>query len=69
MGRAEVRVDDLTPVLLEGHFPCPWGGYACAEIIANNPECKVHKVEIKFVNEHSPDSTGEEFMVCGLLIA
>jgi hypothetical protein len=69
MGRAEIRVDDGAPVLLEGHFPCYWGGYAHSQIIADDLPDEPHKVVIRFLEEHDPESSGKEFMVCGLLLA
>jgi hypothetical protein len=47
MGRAEIQIDDRPPVLLEGHFPCYWGGYAHGEIIANDLKSGKHVLKIK----------------------
>lgn len=69
MGRAAVKVDDREPVILEAHFPCYWGGPAWGQPIALNLGNGKHKLQIKFLDEHSEGSTGEEFMVCALLTA
>jgi lysophospholipase L1-like esterase len=69
MGRAEARIDGGPPILLEGHFPCYWGGYAHAEILASDLADAPHRLEITFLEEHDPESTGTQFMICGLMVA
>ena len=69
MGRAEVRVDDLPPTVLEGHFPATWGGYPAGELVATGLKKGTHKVKITFLEEHDPNSTGKQFKICALLAA
>jgi len=67
MGRAQVQVDDLEPVELEGHFTANWEGYPAGELVAANLEEGKHRVTITFMREHYPDSTGELFKVCAIM--
>ncbi len=67
MGRAQVQVDDLESVELEGHFTANWEGYPAGELIAANLEEGKHRVTITFMSEHYPDSTGELFKVCAIM--
>ena len=69
MGRAEVKVDDLPPIILDGHFPAEWGGYACAEILAEDLREGLHRVEITLCRDSNPESNGREFMICGIMVS
>ena len=69
MGRVEVRIDDQPGKLLDGHFEADWGGYAHGEIVADHLCKGKHKVEIRLCENSHPDSTGREFMICGLLVS
>ena len=69
MGRVEVRIDDQTLKLLDGHFEADWGGYAHGEILAENLSKGKHKVEIKLCKDSHPDSKGREFVICGFMVS
>ncbi|MCX6991929.1 MAG: SGNH/GDSL hydrolase family protein [Kiritimatiellaeota bacterium] len=69
MGRAEVQIDDRPPVLLEGHFPCHWGGYPHGEIIAHDLKPGKHLLKIRKFKQPHPESTGNEFELSGILVA
>lgn len=54
MGRANVQVDDLPPVMIEGWFDQTWGGYIPTEVIARDLKPGKHTVKIEVLPEKAP---------------
>lgn len=69
MGRALAQVDDLSEVVLEGHFSADWEGYPAAQQLARDLPDGPHTVKITFLEDHHEASTGSEFQLSGVLVA
>lgn len=69
MGRALAQVDDLSEVVLEGHFSADWEGYPAAQQLARDLADGPHTIKITFLEDHHEASTGSEFHLSGILVA
>ena len=49
-GQVAVKVDDNSPVLIDGDFPGGWGNYAKADEIFSSDEPAKHTVTVEFIN-------------------
>jgi len=69
MGRAVVQVNDRPELVLEGHFTADWVGYPAAQLIAQDLPDGPHMLRISFAGDHHEESTGEAFVISGILAA
>lgn len=65
MGKVAVRVDGGTPVILDGYYPCDWGGYAHGEIITTSTKTKKHMLEVELIEE----SEDKEFVILAIMVS
>ena len=69
MGRAEVQIDDLAPVVLEGWFDADWGGYSHFVNIARDLPFRKHHIKIRVLDDKAEASTGYEFRIQAIMLA
>jgi hypothetical protein len=69
MGRANIQVDDLPPLKVDGWFDQTWGGYRPTWLLARDLKPNKHRVRVELLEEKAADSTGHEFRIMGLGVA
>ncbi len=69
MGRAEARVDDGPPIMLEGWFNADWGGYTSYQLVARDLPPGRHLLSVKVLEESHAESPGHAFRIDAVLEA
>jgi len=66
LGKASVRVDDGTPVIIDAWYDQTWGGYRYMVPIASGLNPGKHTVRIELLQDKNEQSTGNTFRVLAL---
>jgi lysophospholipase L1-like esterase len=69
MGMANIQVDDLPPLKVNGWFSATWGGYRPTWLLPKVWKLGKHKVRVELLDEKDPGSTGHEFRIMGIGVA
>ncbi len=66
MGKANIQLDDLPPLKVDGWFSATWGGYQPTWLLPKVWKLGKHKVRVELLEEKDAESTGHEFRILGL---
>jgi len=66
LGKASVRVDDRTPVIIDAWYDQTWGGYRYMVPIASGLKPGKHTVRIELLQDKNEQSKGNTFRVLAL---
>ena len=66
MGKANIQVDDLPPLKVDGWFDQTWGGYRPTWLLTKDLKLAKHRVRVTLLDEKDEGSTGHEFRIMGL---